>query len=86
MRALYAWLTILGALVIGVLCGNYLVRATGPVFQLAVACQLLSEAQKAGHLDAKKRGDLLDRMAQSTALTANDKADAAKLRTECPKL
>ncbi len=86
MRALYAWLTILGALVVGILIGNFLVRATGPAIQLAIACQFLAEAQNGGHLDAKKRGDLLDRMSQSPALSNNDKADAIKLKTECPKL
>ncbi|MFM9942591.1 MAG: hypothetical protein ACKVP7_24195 [Hyphomicrobiaceae bacterium] len=86
MRALYAWLTILGSLVVGAVLGNVLVRSTGPVLTLAVACQVLSEAEKAGHLNAAKRADLIDRLVQSKELSANDKADAVKLKTECPKI
>ena len=86
MRPLHAWLTILGALVVGAIAGNFLIRSTGSVLQLSVACIFLSEAEKAGHLTAQKRGDLIDRAAASPSLSARDKEDLAKLKTQCPKI
>jgi hypothetical protein len=86
MRPLAAWLVILGALVVGIFAGSYVVRATtGSGIALILPCFFLAEAEKAGHLDAQKRAALIDRVAQSAALSARDKDDAAKLRTQCPK-
>ncbi len=86
MKPLTAWMIILGSLVVGAVAGNLLVRSAGPVLQLSIACIFLSEAEKAGYIDAKKRTDLIDRAAGATNLSARDRDDIAKLKTQCPKL
>lgn len=86
MKPLAAWLTILGALVVGVAIGNFALRSVGSLIQLSAPCIMLSEAEKAGYLNAQKRSALIDQIAQSAALGDVDKAVAARLKTECPKL
>jgi hypothetical protein len=85
MRTSYAWLTILGALIVGVIAANIFTRAATPVLQLGVTCLLLSEAEAAGHLTPEKRSELVAKVGQSSALQGKDREIALNLATGCPK-
>lgn len=85
MRTSYAWLTILGALVVGIIAANVFARLAAPVWQLGITCVLLSEAEAAGHLTAEKRAELVTKIGQSSALQGKDHDIALNLATGCPK-
>jgi hypothetical protein len=86
MAKKWAWLTILGSLVIGVVGANLFARSAVPTLQLAVPCLLLQSAEEANYLTPAKRADLVARVAGSTALDQKDRDIAARMRSECPRL
>jgi hypothetical protein len=74
MKAPWAILTIVGALVLGAVGGAYALRSTQPVLRIAVGCLIVNEAMKAGYLNAEKRSALIARLAESPSLTASDRS------------
>jgi hypothetical protein len=74
MKARWAILTVLVALVLGIAAGWLFMRPVQAAMRLSLSCVMLSEAEKAGYLDAEKRSALVAKLATSLALTATDRA------------
>jgi hypothetical protein len=74
MKKRWAFLTIAGALAVGIAAGIWLMRPMHAAMRMSVACTMLSEAEKAGYLDTRKRGLLVAELETSPALTAGDRS------------
>jgi hypothetical protein len=86
MKLRWAFLTIVFALVLGVGATLLFMRPTQTWMRISFSCLLLSEAEKAGYLDNEKRRALLQKLAASTSLDANDRQSVIQLASACPKM
>jgi len=74
MKAPWAILTIVGALVLGAVGGAFALRPAQGALRMTVGCLIVNEAMKAGYLNAEKRSALIAKLAESPALTAADRS------------
>lgn len=86
MKKRWALLTVLAALVLGVAAGWLIMRPVQSAMRLSLSCLILSEAQKAGYLNAEKRSALIARLATSPSLTANDRGFVPMLADFCARM
>ena len=73
MKLRWALLTILVALALGVAGAWLLMQPVAAAMRLSIACMMLSQAEKAGYLNAEKRSALIAKLATSPSLTATDR-------------
>jgi hypothetical protein len=79
MKKRWAFLTVLVALALGVAAGWFITRPVQAAMRLSLSCMMLSEAEKAGYLNAEKRSALVAKLASSSSLTASDRGFAPML-------
>lgn len=82
MKKRWAFLTVLVALALGVALGWLFMRPMQVVMRLSLGCLMLSEAQKAGYVNAEKRSALVAKLAASPSLTASDRGFVPMLGEE----
>jgi hypothetical protein len=73
MKKRWAFLTVLVALALGIAAGWLFMRPVQAAMRLSLSCLMLTEAEKAGYLNAEKRSALVAKLATSPALTAADR-------------
>jgi hypothetical protein len=84
MKKRWAALTVLIALVTGVAASMLYVSAARAPLRIMLSCMLLSEGEKAGYLDRRKRSALIDALATSASLDAADRTYVPLLKSMCP--
>lgn len=86
MSKTWAVFTIALAFGVGLFGARAYLSMSAPYIAGAITCELLSEAQKTGLLDAQKTNAVLDRIRANSSLSGESRQLATELRTVCPRL
>ncbi len=78
-----AFLTILLALIAGIITGWFRFGSTGIDARYAVVCLPLHQAKEAGIIDDAKRKAIIDRVIANNALSTNDILALQRVRFGC---